>query len=87
MISRQTNPVLSLDSISVNYGDFRAIKEISLDIFKGEIHAIVGEHGAGKSSLGQVISGMQKSSSGQLYFNNKLLVLNSIKTHSVWEYG
>lgn len=79
MISRQINPILSLKSISVNYSGFKAIKEVSLDIFRKEIHTITGEHGAGKSSLVQVISGIQKSSSGQIFFNNQLIVLNSIK--------
>ncbi len=81
MISRQTNPVLSLTSIGVNYGSFKALKNISLDIFPGEIHAIVGEHGAGKSSLGQIISGIQKASTGKMFFNNECISpLNNIKT-------
>jgi signal transduction histidine kinase len=79
MTSKQTDPILSLDSICVNYSGFKAIKEISLNIFPGEIHAIVGEHGAGKSSLGQVLSGIQKSSSGKIFFNNQILHQNNIK--------
>ena len=79
MKSRHNHPVLCLQSISINYGGLQAIKEVSLDIYPGEIHAIVGEHGAGKSSLGQVISGIKKSSSGKIYFKNHLLAVNSIK--------
>ena len=53
-------------NITLDYNEFRALSDIDLDILGGEIHAIVGEHGAGKSSLAAVMSGFQKPQTGTI---------------------
>lgn len=64
--------LLKLHDISLDYGIIKALKRINLSVDKGEIHAIVGEHGAGKSSLGMVISGMMKPKTGYIEFENNI---------------
>ena len=54
----------SLDSVLV-------LKDINLEVHRTEFHAIVGDHGSGKSSLGMIISGMLKPTSGRIFLNNK----------------
>lgn len=49
--------LLSLEKISYSYGSVKALENINLDLYKGEIHALIGEHGAGKSSLAHILSG------------------------------
>ena len=44
-------PLLNLSNICLYYGQIRALHQINLRLHPGEVHAIVGEHGAGKSSL------------------------------------
>jgi PAS domain S-box-containing protein len=61
-------PLLALRDVSLDYGSVNALRNVSLVIRPGEIHAIVGEHGAGKSSLAKVASGMLKPKEGQLVF-------------------
>lgn len=61
-----SKPFLKLRNICIEYNSVRALKGINLDIFGGEIHAIVGEPGAGKSSLAMIISGMIPSSNGEI---------------------
>jgi ABC-type multidrug transport system ATPase subunit/two-component sensor histidine kinase len=63
--------LLRLSRIALNYGQVRALKGINLSIGPSEVHAIVGEHGAGKSSLGMITSGMLKPKSGFISFNSK----------------
>ena len=63
--------LLRLTNISLDYGQFRALKDIHFSLDYSEVHAIVGEHGAGKSSVGMVISGILPSQSGFITFEGK----------------
>ncbi|WP_330277243.1 ABC transporter ATP-binding protein [Lentzea sp. NBC_00516] len=53
-------PVLRLSDVSVTYGKFRAVSEVSLDIGQGETLGLVGESGSGKSSLAGAITGLTR---------------------------
>ena len=66
-----TGELLKLQNISLNYGQFKALKNIYLTLGYSEVHAIVGEHGAGKSSLGMIINGEMKPKSGTITFDGK----------------
>ena len=63
--------LLELHRVSLNYGDFHALKAVDLRLGASEVHAVVGEHGAGKSSLGLILSGVAKPQSGALVFAGK----------------
>lgn len=54
-------------------GTFTAVKDISLEIGKGEIVSIIGHSGCGKSTLMNTISGMVKPSTGEVIANNKVV--------------
>ena len=56
-----------LHDISVNFGEVRALNNVSLDISPNQIHAIVGENGAGKSTLMSVLFGLNVNYSGQIF--------------------
>ena len=61
----------SLSHINLTYGSLQVLEDISLNIYKGEIHALVGEHGAGKTSICYMLAGIIKPSSGSIYYNGK----------------
>jgi ABC-type sugar transport system ATPase subunit len=63
--------LLSLKNISKSYPGVQALKEVSLDILQGEVHALAGENGAGKSTLIKVIAGAIRPDSGVFTFNEK----------------
>jgi PAS domain S-box-containing protein len=65
-----TQPLLELRNIFLQYGTVQALKNINLAFHASEIHAIVGEHGAGKSSIGLIVSGLLKPLSGRIVYNN-----------------
>lgn len=65
--------LLGLRNINFYYETLRVLKDINLTIQDSEVHAIVGEHGAGKTSLCMIISGFLKPHSGSIMFNNRLL--------------
>jgi ABC-type sugar transport system ATPase subunit len=59
-------PVLSLSGVSKRYPGVVALDRIDLDIYGGQIHAIVGENGAGKSTLIKIITGVIDSDEGEI---------------------
>ena len=65
--------MLSIRNLDLYYGDAQALSDVSLDVGKGEIVAIVGANGAGKSSLIRCIAGIEPSRSGKVLLNGNLL--------------
>ena len=61
--------LLQIESLDLFYGDAQALDGVSLEIAVGEIVAIVGANGAGKSSLIRVIHGIEKPASGHIRFD------------------
>ncbi len=64
------NAHLELQNVKKDFGSTNIIKNVNLQIKKGEIHSLIGPNGAGKSTLYNLISGVYKVSSGNIIFNN-----------------
>ncbi len=60
----QTDPVLQLESINVNFDGFQALTDLSLNIGVGELRCVIGPNGAGKTTLMDVITGKTRPQSG-----------------------
>lgn len=60
--------MLKVDQIDVHYGVINAIKNVSFEVNKGEIVALIGANGAGKTSIMHAISGLIKTTSGTISF-------------------
>ncbi len=70
--------VLKMEHISKIYGNgIVANENVNFDLYKGEIHALVGENGAGKTTLMKILFGMEKPSSGTITLEGKTLEMNS----------
>ena len=63
--------MLRVENLSFSYDKIQAIRNVSFELQKGEIMAIVGANGAGKSSLMKCIAGLLKPQCGEVYLNNK----------------
>ncbi len=63
--------VLLVNGLKVNYGPIQAVKGINLKIAEGQIVALLGANGAGKTTTLRTISGVIKSSGGQVVFNGE----------------
>ena len=59
------------ENVSKSFGGIRALKNVSLNIKKGEVLGLAGENGAGKSTLIKIICGVHKLTEGKLYFEGK----------------
>lgn len=60
--------ILSVTGLNLFYGDAQALDEVSLEVAAGDIVAVVGSNGAGKSSLIRTIAGIEKPRSGQVVY-------------------
>ena len=63
--------MLRVENLSFSYDKIQAIRNVSFELQKGEIMAIVGANGAGKSSLMKCIAGLLKPQRGEVYLNDK----------------
>jgi putrescine transport system ATP-binding protein len=60
---------LRIDAVVKDFGDFRAVDQVSLDIAKGEIFALLGSSGCGKSTLLRMLAGFESPTSGRIVLN------------------
>ena len=68
-----TDPVLSLRKLDACYGDFQALFGVDMDIYAGEVVAIIGANGAGKTTLMRSISGLLTNQSEQVSYQGKAI--------------
>ncbi|MEF2978290.1 ATP-binding cassette domain-containing protein [Subtercola sp. YIM 133946] len=71
--SATREPVLSLRGVSKGFGAVRALTDIDLDIYPGEVVAIVGDNGAGKSTLVKILAGVHPQDSGTIKFDGQIV--------------
>ncbi len=62
--------ILRVEKLDLYYGDAQALDGISLEVGKGELVAIVGANGAGKSSLIRTIAGIERPRAGKITFKD-----------------
>jgi len=63
--------LLSIDSISVSYGNIKALKEVSVRVDEGDIVCLIGANGAGKSTLLKAIVGLEPITTGSITYKGK----------------
>lgn len=70
-MSDAPSPILQLDRISRRFGDRYALRDFSLDIFRGEVVCLVGPSGCGKSTLLRLIAGVDVPDSGRIVLDGQ----------------
>ena len=72
-------PVLQIRHISKRFDTTQALDDVSLDLYPGEIHALMGENGAGKSTLIKIMTGVYHPDAGEMLLDGNLIrVSNSV---------
>ncbi|NEX59451.1 ABC transporter ATP-binding protein [Noviherbaspirillum galbum] len=66
-----SRPLLRADAVSRRFGGLAAVKDVSVDLHQGQIHAVIGTNGAGKSTLINLLSGEIPVSAGRIELNGR----------------
>lgn len=77
--------MLNVKNITVNHGKVAAVRGVSFDVEEGEIVTLIGANGAGKSTILKTISGLNKTASGEIYFEGKRI--DRLLTHDIVRIG
>jgi ribose transport system ATP-binding protein len=70
--------LLRIENLYKSFGGVQALNKAQIEIFPGEIHALLGENGAGKSTLVKIIAGALQKDEGQIYWEGKPIEINSL---------
>ncbi len=70
-------PLVEMKDIRVSFGGVHAVDGVSVDLFPGEVVALVGGNGAGKTTLIKTLSGAHKADSGQILINGSPVTINN----------
>jgi ribose transport system ATP-binding protein len=71
--------MLELRGITKDYPGVRALDNVSIEFHEGEIHALLGENGAGKSTVIKIVSGLRQPDKGEIYYNDEQLHFHSFR--------
>ena len=74
------NPLLTVEELTKWYGRRLGCRDVSFDLYEGEVMAVVGESGSGKSTLLQLLSGQMEPSGGRIFYR-----LRDGSTADVWQ--
>lgn len=66
-----TAPILRARGLTRDFGPFRAVDGVDLEVSEGSIHSVIGPNGAGKTTLFRLLTGVLKPSAGQLYLDGE----------------
>lgn len=70
-----TEPILTLTGISKSFPGVRALHNVSLELFPGQVTALIGENGAGKSTLVKTMTGIYQADEGEIRVGGKVVTL------------
>jgi D-xylose transport system ATP-binding protein len=71
-----STPILSLKGINKSFGPVHVLKDVDLDVYPGQVTALVGDNGAGKSTLIKCIAGIYTPESGEVIFEGQKVTID-----------
>ena len=77
MVNMQQNPIISLKNVHKSFGGVSVLNGVDFDLQKGSVHALVGQNGAGKSTMMKILTGVYTCDSGDIYIDGSKVKMNS----------
>lgn len=76
----EKTPLLSIRGLTKSFGQIKAVDNVSLDVFPGEVVGLIGDNGAGKSTFLSLLSGYNKKDRGDFYYKGEKVSFSSPRT-------
>ena len=73
----QQNPIISLKNVHKSFGGVSVLNGVDFDLQKGSVHALVGQNGAGKSTMMKILTGVYTCDFGDIYIDGSKVKMNS----------
>lgn len=73
----QQNPIIRLKNVHKSFGGVSVLNGVDFDLQKGSVHALVGQNGAGKSTMMKILTGVYTCDSGDIYIDGSKVKMNS----------
>ena len=67
----EKEPIIEVRHMVKNFGPTRALRDVDVSFYRGEIRGLVGENGSGKSTITSIVAGMQKATSGEMFYKGE----------------
>jgi D-xylose transport system ATP-binding protein len=83
-VSRSGAPLVEMRNINVAFGGVHAVRNVTIDLYPGEVVGLVGGNGAGKSTLTKVLSGAQVADSGEIYVSGERATITNPRDAKVY---
>ncbi|HYM98652.1 MAG TPA: ABC transporter ATP-binding protein, partial [Aestuariivirgaceae bacterium] len=71
MVENAAAPFIKLESVTKTFGDFAAVRSVTLGIDKGELFALLGGSGCGKTTLLRMLAGFETPTGGRIYIDGE----------------
>ena len=72
------NELLRISTLSVSFGGLKAISNVDMTVYEGELVGLIGPNGAGKTTLFNALTGLCRPTSGEIVFSGKNLSKNPL---------
>ena len=79
------SPILKMNNISISFGGLQALRDINIETERNTVHGIIGPNGAGKTTLFNIVTGIYKPTTGQIFMEEK--DMSGIKPHQLVTLG
>ncbi|TBW41380.1 sugar ABC transporter ATP-binding protein [Siculibacillus lacustris] len=83
--SETDRPILSLQGIKKHFGGVKALDGVDLDLYPGEVVALIGENGAGKSTAVKIMTGIYRPDAGRIFVAGEEVEVHD--TRDAWRHG
>ena len=70
-------PLVEMKNIELAFGGIKAVDDVSIDLYPGEVVGLLGHNGAGKSTLIKVLSGAYQADGGEIFVNGERAIINN----------
>ena len=67
----EKEPIIEVRHMVKNFGPTRALRDVDVNFYRGEIRGLIGENGSGKSTITSIVAGMQKATSGEMFYKGQ----------------